>query len=158
MEVDDPSPHAQAGPDGAVRPGSKEHPVEITPLPSTQKGPEQLFTGDVWFDVLAAPPEPATLRVNAVRFAPGARTAWHRHVKGQTLHVTEGVARIGTRDGRVVEVRPGQSVWTPAGEWHWHGATPDRFMTHLAMWEVGDGSSGPDTEWAEPVTDEHDGG
>lgn len=131
--------------------------MEITPLPSTQKGPEEWFTGDVWFDVLGAPPAPARLRVNTVRFAPGAHTFWHRHVNGQTLHVTEGVARVGTRDGAVVEVRPGQTVWTPPGEWHWHGAAPDRFMTHLAMWEIGDGTAGPDTEWAEPVTDEQYG-
>jgi len=128
--------------------------MEITPLPSTAKGPEQWFTGDVWFDVVAAPPQPSRLRVNAVHFAPGARTFWHRHANGQALHVTEGVARVGGRDGRVVELLPGQTHWTPAGEWHWHGAAPDRLMTHLAMWEAGDGSSGPDTEWAEPVTDE----
>ena len=98
--------------------------MEITPLPSTAKGAEQWFTGDVWFDVVAAPPQPSRLRVNAVHFAPGARTFWHRHANGQALHVTEGVARVGG------------------------------LMTHLAMWEAGDGSSGPDTEWAEPVTDE----
>ncbi|MEZ0448329.1 (R)-mandelonitrile lyase [Cellulomonas sp. ICMP 17802] len=131
--------------------------MEITPLPPTQKGPAQWFTGDVWFDVLAAPPAPARLRANAVRFAPGAHTFWHRHVNGQTLHVTEGTARVGTRDGTVVELRPGQTVWTPPGEWHWHGAAPDRFMTHLAMWEIGDGTAGPDTEWAEEVTDEQYG-
>jgi quercetin dioxygenase-like cupin family protein len=128
--------------------------MEITPLPSTQKGPEQWFTGDVWFDVLGAPPEPARVRVNAVRFAPGAHTFWHRHVNGQTLHITEGTARVGTRDGRVLELQPGETVWTPPGEWHWHGAAPDRFMTHLAIWEIGDGSTGPDTEWADEVTDE----
>lgn len=121
------------------------------PEMATAKGPEDWFTGDVWFDVVAAPPAPSRLRVNAVHFAPGAHTFCHRHTHGQTLHVTEGVARVGTRDGRVVEIRPGQKVWTPPGEWHWHGAAPTTFMTHLAMWEAGDGTSGLDTEWAEPV-------
>lgn len=127
--------------------------MEICTLPSTTKGPADWFTGDVWFDVVAAPPAPATLRVNTVRFAPGARTHWHRHVKGQTLHVTEGTARVGTRDGGVLTVHRGQTLWTPAGEWHWHGAGIDCFMSHLAMWEIGDGSARPDTEWAEAVTD-----
>ncbi|MFI2754504.1 cupin domain-containing protein [Cellulomonas sp. P22] len=128
--------------------------MEIVPQQPTQKGPDAWFTGDVWFDVLAAPPLPARLRVNAVHFAPGARTAWHRHANGQSLHVTEGVARVGTRDGLVVEVQPGQTLWTPPGEWHWHGAVPDRLMTHLAMWEAGAAAGTPETEWAEQVTDE----
>lgn len=134
--------------------------MEIMTLPGTMKGPENWFTGDVHFDVLGAAPEPGTLRVNRVRFTPGSRTHWHRHAKGQTLHVTQGVARVGTRDGRVLEVRPGQTLWTPPGEWHWHGASPDTFMEHLAMWECcvpGDGTTGPDTEWAEAVTDEQYG-
>ena len=131
--------------------------MEITPLPPTTKGPATTFTGDVWFDVLAAPPEPARLRVNAVRFAPGAHTFWHRHARGQTLHVTEGTALVGARDGTVIELAPGQTAWTPPGEWHWHGAAPESFMTHLAMWEVADPGQGPDTEWADEVTDEEYG-
>lgn len=127
--------------------------MEILENPPTTKGPAHWFTGDVWFDVVAAPPAPSRLRVNTVRFAPGSRTFWHRHANGQTLHVTEGAARVGTRDGRVVELRPGQTLWTPPGEWHWHGATPGTFMSHLAMWEADDGVP-PATEWAEPVTDE----
>ena len=70
--------------------------MEITALTPTQHGPAEWFTGDVWFDVLAAPPAPGRLRVNAVHFAPGAHTCWHRHATGQTLHVTEGLARVGT--------------------------------------------------------------
>ncbi len=127
--------------------------MEITPLPATQQGQAEWFTGDVSYDVLAAPPSPARIRVNAVHFAPGARTSWHRHVNGQTLHVTEGVALVGTRDGRTLEVRTGQTIWTPPGEWHWHGATPNQSMTHLAIWEIGDGTV-PDTEWAEKVADQ----
>lgn len=124
----------------------------IDPGTSTH-GPDTLFTGDVWFDVLAAPPAPARLRVNLVRFAPGSRTFWHGHAAGQTLHVTQGVARVGTRDGRVVEARAGQSVWCPPGEEHWHGATPDAVMEHLAMWETTDARDGSETTWGEAVTD-----
>jgi quercetin dioxygenase-like cupin family protein len=96
------------------------------------------------------------LRVNVVRFAPGSRTFWHRHANGQALRVTEGLARVGTRDGHVVEVYPGRTLWTPPGQWHWHGAARETFMTHLAMWESADGAA-PDTEWAERVTDEQYG-
>lgn len=131
--------------------------LPTAPEASTTKGPADWFTGDVWFDVVAAPPAPSRLRVNTVHFAPGARTFWHRHANGQTLHITEGVARVGTRDGQVVEVRPGHTLWTPPGEWHWHGATPGTFMTHLAMWEACDAADGPDSDWAEEVTSEQYG-
>jgi quercetin dioxygenase-like cupin family protein len=74
-------------------------------------------------------------RANMVRFSPGARTAWHHRAVGQTLHVVEGIALIGTRDGTVFKAHRGETVTCPPGEEHWHGATPDRFMQHLAMWE-----------------------
>ena len=128
--------------------------MEITAPPPTTKAPAQAFTGDVWFDVKAAPPPPSRLRVNLVRFAPGSRTFWHVHAAGQSLHVTQGVARVGTRDGRVLKAVPGQTVWCPPGEWHWHGAGPDSFMEHLAMWETTDGPAGSETQWAVAVTDE----
>lgn len=115
------------------------------------KGPAEMFTGDVWFDVIARGEEPARLRVNAVRFSPGARTAWHSHACGQTLHVTEGIGLVQSRGGEVVVMHPGDTVYTPPGEWHWHGAAPDHFMIHLAMWE-GPGE-GQETEWGEHVTD-----
>ena len=127
--------------------------MEIRTQEPTTAGPSALFTGDVWFDVLAAPPAPSRLRVNVVRFAPGARTHWHRHAAGQSLRVTQGVARVGTRDGRVLEARPGQTVWCPPDEEHWHGAGPDAFMEHLAMWEATDARDGSETTWAEPVDD-----
>ncbi|MFI5890052.1 cupin domain-containing protein [Actinoplanes sp. NPDC051513] len=100
--------------------------MEIRKKQPTTKGPAEMFTGDVWFDVVAATDR---LRVNAVRFSPGAHTAWHRHVNGQTLHVTEGRGLVQSRGGEVVEIRPGDTIWTPPGEWHWHGADPDHFMT-----------------------------
>lgn len=127
--------------------------MERLTLPPTVHAPADRFTGDVWFDVVAAPPAEGRLRVNTVRFAPGARTHWHVHAAGQTLHVTQGTARVGTRDGRVLEARPGESVWCPPGEWHWHGAGPDAFTEHLAMWETTGARDGSETTWGEAVTD-----
>jgi quercetin dioxygenase-like cupin family protein len=114
----------------------------------TAKGPQEMFTGDVWFDVIARGEEPSRIRVNTVRFVPCARTNWHRHPLGQTLCVTEGVGYVQSRGGDLIVMRPGDVIYAPPGEWHWHGAAPDHFMTHLAMWE------GDDTEWGEPVADD----
>ena len=119
----------------------------------TRKGPADWFTGDVWIDTFAPrKPEPSRMEAGRVRFAPGARTAWHSHPLGQTLHVTEGVALMGTRDGGVLEVHPGQTVYTPPGEEHWHGATPEDFMEHLALYEAAEDGSG--ATWLEHVSDE----
>jgi quercetin dioxygenase-like cupin family protein len=127
--------------------------MHIEPKTPTAKAPAAAFTGDVWVDpITTRKPAPSRLIVACVRFSPGARTAWHSHANGQTLHVTEGIALMGTRDGEVIEVHPGQTVYTPPGEEHWHGATPDDFMVHLAMLdgaEEGDGAT-----WLEHVTDE----
>jgi quercetin dioxygenase-like cupin family protein len=132
--------------------------MKIEPAKPSTKGPTEMFTGDVWFDVIAAGAPPSRLRVNAVHFTPGARTAWHSHANGQTLHVTEGVGRAQSRGGDVIEIRPGQTIYTPPGEWHWHGAAPDHFMTHLAMWEaLANGQDGPETIWGDHTTDEEYG-
>jgi len=127
--------------------------MQIAPKTATTKGPAAMFTGDVYFDVIAPPQaEPSRMRVNIVRFTPGAHTAWHTHAVGQTLHVVEGRGLIQSRGGEIVEILPGQTIYTPPGEWHWHGATPTDFMSHLAMWEgIADGA---ETEWGEHVTDE----
>jgi quercetin dioxygenase-like cupin family protein len=127
--------------------------VEFITKQPTSKAPADWFVGDVWWDVIVAGQEPSRMRVNLVRFSPGARTNWHSHAVGQTLHVVSGVALIGTRDGTVLQAHPGETVSCPPGEEHWHGAAPDRFMEHLAMWE-GTGEQQPETAWAEPVTDE----
>jgi quercetin dioxygenase-like cupin family protein len=130
--------------------------LEIQPKKPSVKGPAAMFTGDVWFDVIAAPqPQPSRMRVNSVHFAPCARTAWHSHAVGQTLHVTEGVGLVQSRGGEVIEMRPGDTIYTPPGEWHWHGAAPEHFMTHLAMWEAP--VEGPESEWGDLVTDEEYG-
>jgi quercetin dioxygenase-like cupin family protein len=122
----------------------------LTKQPST-KGPAQMFTGDVWFDVIVRGDEPSRARVNTVRFAPGARTAWHSHAVGQTLHVTEGLGLVQSRGGEIIKLRPGDSIWTPPGEWHWHGAAARHFMTHLAIWEAP--ATGDESTWGEQVTD-----
>ena len=127
--------------------------MELVKQQPTTKAPAEWFTGDVWFDVVQAGREPSRMRANMVRFAPGAHTAWHHHAVGQTLHIVSGVALIGTRDGTVIEAHPGDTVTCPPGEEHWHGAVPDRFMEHLALWE-GLGDDRPETTWLEKVTDE----
>ena len=128
--------------------------MKIIPKAATVKNPPEQFTGDVWVDAIAAPQEPDQRMVVAnVRFAPGARTAWHSHEHGQTLHITEGVALIGTRDGAVSRAAAGQTIYTPPGEEHWHGATPEDFMQHLAMLENGDDPA-TTTTWLEHVTDD----
>ena len=125
--------------------------MEIQARQPTAKAPAETFTGDAWIDVIAKGEDPSRIRVSVVRFAPGARNAWHVHAVGQTVHVTEGIGRMQARGGKIVEVHPGDTIHTPPGEWHWHGATPDRFMTHIAMWEAP--QSGPETEWGDQVSD-----
>jgi quercetin dioxygenase-like cupin family protein len=112
--------------------------MHIQPGRPSTKGGADVFTGDVWIDVIARGEPPSRVRVNVVRFAPGARNAWHAHAVGQTLHVTEGVGRVQARGGDVLEIRAGDTIRTAPGEWHWHGAAPDRFMSHLAIWEAPD--------------------
>jgi quercetin dioxygenase-like cupin family protein len=126
--------------------------MELQPKQPSAKGPAERFTGDVWYDVIASGEAPSRVRVNIVRFSPGARTAWHAHALGQTLHVTEGIGLIQSRGGQVIQIRPGDTIYTPPGEWHWHGAASDHFMSHLAIWEAPD--SGPESEWGDLVTDE----
>jgi quercetin dioxygenase-like cupin family protein len=132
--------------------------VEVVPKQPSVKGPSQWFTGDVWIDMIARGEEPSRIRVSRVRFAPGARTAWHSHVLGQTLYVAEGVGLVQSRGGQVVKISPGDIVHTPADEWHWHGASAEHFMTHLSMTEsLGEGQR-PEAEWGEHVTDAEYGG
>lgn len=109
--------------------------MEILPKPPSVKGPAEWFTGDVWIDPIARGQEPSRINAAAVRFSPGARTAWHSHQLGQTLYVTEGRGLVQSRGQQPVEIRPGDVVYTPDGEEHWHGAAPDHFMVHLSMTE-----------------------
>jgi quercetin dioxygenase-like cupin family protein len=127
--------------------------MRIENKPATAKGPDATFTGDVWVDAITAPKDSGQrMVVSRVRFAPGAHTAWHSHACGQTLHVTDGIALMGTRDGTVIEVHPGQTVYTSPGEEHWHGATPEDFMEHLAMLDNADDPAAT-TTWLEQLGD-----
>lgn len=121
----------------------------------TRTGPEEWFTGAVYIDTVAAPAEDTRISASSVHFTPGARTAWHTHPHGQTVYVTEGIGRCQHRGGPVEEIRPGDRVCFAPGEDHWHGAAPDRFMTHIAMVEVDE--VGNSANWAEHVTDEEYG-
>ena len=127
--------------------------MEIFRQPPTAKGPAATFTGDVWVDTIHSGPQAGRARLAVVRFAPGSRSHWHSHRLGQTLHVIEGIALLGSRDGSVIEAHPGDTVYTAPGEEHWHGAAPERFMAHLILME-GDASDAPQTDWAEQVTDD----
>ena len=119
----------------------------------TVKNPPEWFTGDVWLDRIAAPSAPGQqASAGIVRFSPRARTAWHSHPGGQRLHVTEGVAYVQARGGQVVRVSAGETIVTPPGEEHWHGAAPDSFMTHIAVWDILEGQ--PSAVWGDHVTDE----
>ena len=104
----------------------------------TMAGPGDWFTGAVYIDAVAAPSGRSRVSVSSVHFTPGARTAWHTHPNGQTIYVLEGIGRAQHRGGPVEVIRPGDRVFFEPGEEHWHGASPDRFMTHLALLEVDD--------------------
>ena len=117
----------------------------------SNKGPEAWFTGKVRLDPLFSAPEPARAAGARVTFEPGARTAWHTHPLGQTLTVTAGLGRAQREGGPIEEIRPGDAVWFPPGEKHWHGASPTTAMTHIAIQEQQDGKA---VDWLEKVSDE----
>ena len=118
----------------------------------TNRGPSDWFTGDVYVDAVAAPGGGARVSVSSVHFTPGARTHWHTHPNGQTIFVLEGIGLAQREGGPVEVIRPGDRVFFEPGEVHWHGATADRFMTHLQIAEVDD--DGNVASWGDPVTDE----
>ncbi len=115
------------------------------------KGPAEYFTGTVRIGPLFQANAPARALGAGVTFEPGARTAWHTHPLGQTLIVTAGCGLVQRRGGPVEEIRPGDVVWIPPGEKHWHGATATTAMTHIAIQEQLDGKA---VEWMEKVSDE----
>src|SRR5687767_5992561 len=104
----------------------------------TRPGPTEWSTAPAYIATSAAPSTGSWLSASSVHFTPGARTAWHTHPNGQTIYVTEGVGLVQCRGGPVEVIRPGDRVFFEPGEDHWHGAAPDRLMTHLAMLEVDD--------------------
>jgi quercetin dioxygenase-like cupin family protein len=117
----------------------------------SDKGPTDWFTGTVRIDPLFDAPPPSRVVGANVTFEPGARTAWHTHPLGQTLIVTAGCGWVQREDGPVEEIRPGDVVWFPPGEKHWHGATATTAMTHIAIQEKLDGKA---VDWMEQVTNE----
>jgi quercetin dioxygenase-like cupin family protein len=121
--------------------------MQRIPMQPTMKGPADWFTGDVYVDPVAQGRSSSPLSVALVRFTPSAHTAWHRHSIGQTLYVTEGVGYVQSRGGELITIRPGDMISIDAGEEHWHGATPDNNMTHIAVTEG-------DTDWGDHLTAE----
>lgn len=113
------------------------------------------FTGLVWQEPVIGDGAETDIRALRVTFAPGARTAWHTHPRGQTLHVLSGVGRVATRGGEVQVIAAGDTVWIAPDEEHWHGAAPDRMMCHLAIQEAEDGRT---ADWLEHVSDADYGG
>ena len=119
---------------------------------ASMKGPADWFTGTVRIDPLfLKAEEPARTTGASVTFEPGARTAWHTHPLGQTLIVTAGCGLVQREGGPIEEIRPGDVVWFPPGEKHWHGASADSAMTHIAVQESLDGKN---VDWLEHVSDE----
>jgi quercetin dioxygenase-like cupin family protein len=117
----------------------------------SRRGPTEYFTGAVRVDPLFQAPDPARVTGSSVTFEPAARTAWHTHPLGQTLLVISGCGWVQREGGPVEEIRPGDVVWFPPGEKHWHGATPTTAMTHVAIQEALNGKA---VDWMEKVTDE----
>ena len=115
------------------------------------KGPAEYFTGTVRVDPLIQADAPARIFAASVTFEPGARTAWHTHPLGQTLIVTAGCGLVQRWGGPIEQIRPGDVVWFPPAEKHWHGAKPTTAMTHIAIVEHLDGKS---ADWMEKVSDE----
>jgi quercetin dioxygenase-like cupin family protein len=118
--------------------------------PSTKASPDY-FTGAVRVDPITQPQAPSRVAAAAVTFEPGARTAWHTHPLGQTLIVVAGCGWAQREGEPVEEIRPGDVIWFPPGEKHWHGATATTGMTHIAIQESLDGKT---ADWLEKVSDE----
>jgi quercetin dioxygenase-like cupin family protein len=121
----------------------------------TNPGPSDWFSGSVYIDTVAEPSERSRLAAASVHFTPGARTAWHTHPNGQTIFVIEGVGRCQREGGPVESIKPGDRVFFEPGENHWHGAAPNRLMTHIAMHQVDE--QGNAVTWGEQVSDEQYG-
>ena len=123
---------------------------------ATKRGAADNFTGEVFQDEVLVGQPPSRMRATVVSFTPGARTGWHSHPVGQTLYCLSGVGRICIGKGsRPQAIYPGDTVMIPPNTMHWHGAAPDRLMTHIAMVEVDD--EGNPASWGEHVSDDEYG-
>ena len=125
--------------------------MQKLPKGPTEVGGADRFIGQVFLDPIAVGEPPSRVRASIVHFTPGARNAWHAHAQGQWLYVTDGIGRTQSRGGPMVEIRAGDTIHADPGEWHWHGAAPDHFMTHLALWEAP--AEGAESEWGDQVSD-----
>ena len=127
--------------------------MQIIPAGSrpTRKATSEYFTGVVWQDPIIEAAEPSRVRALKVAFEPGARTAWHTHPLGQTLYVVSGVGFIGSRNKTPELIKSGDTVWIPPDEEHWHGASTNNSMTHIAIQEE---LNGRVAEWLEQVSDD----
>jgi quercetin dioxygenase-like cupin family protein len=117
----------------------------------TNKGPADWFTGDVYIDSIRNPDEQTKIGAANVHFTPGARTAWHTHPNGQTIYVLEGAGLVQKEGGPIEVIRPGDIVYFEPNENHWHGASKNRFMAHIAMQEADE--QGNVVTWGKHVTD-----
>lgn len=122
-------------------------------------GPDEWFTGRVRIDPIHLhPQEPSRVSSALVTFEPGARTNWHIHPLGQLVIVTAGKGWTQCEGEPRVEINAGDAVWCPPGHKHWHGATSNTGMSHIAIQELIDSQNaelaGKNIEWLEPVTDE----
>ena len=124
--------------------------IDLAGSRPTRRAPSEHFTGTVWQDPIIQAEAPARIVAARVTFEPDARTNWHIHPLGQTLYVLSGIGRFQTKGGPVHEIRPGDVIWIPPNEKHWHGGSPTNGMTHIAMQESLEGNY---STWMEPVTD-----
>ena len=125
--------------------------MELLKQPPPMKLSAEWFAGDACADAIRRGEDPLRMRANIVRFTPGARTAWHSHGLGQTLHIVEGIALVQSRGGDIIEAHPGDIIHTPPGEEHWHASAPGVFMEHLAILEADDGADIA-SWWGEHIT------
>lgn len=129
--------------------------MQILPRNDENQGPADWFTGQVNITPLKGTSENSKLSISSVRFRAGARSAWHTHPKGQTLYVTDGIGVIQKRGEPMQTIKPGDVIWTEPGEEHWHGASANSEMTHLAIQE--EDENGNFANWGVKVTDEEYG-
>src|SRR2546430_97587 len=130
--------------------GTEKMDIKRAGSQASTKGNPEWFTGPVRVDSLFQTAAPARVGAGKVTFDPGARTAWHTHPLGQTLIVTDGFGLVQREVGPIEEIRPGDVIWFPPNEKHWHGASPSTAMTHIAIQEAHDGKA---VDWLEKVSD-----
>jgi quercetin dioxygenase-like cupin family protein len=125
--------------------------VKVTKNGAPTKGAAGHFTGNVTVESRFVSEIPNGYRGAIVKFEAGARTAWHSHPLGQTLIVVSGRGLVQSEGDAIQEILPGDVVWIPPNERHWHGAAPDSSMAHVA---ISDPLNDSTVKWMEPVSNE----